>query len=229
MFQSLSFFFLLFLLSGCGVETSSSVSSNTGTVIDTTTNPSTTPDTGTDSGTSDTNSTTSSDDNTTSVVDSNDTTTQPDVEVPDTAFDYVDAIEDPNACSTIGYRVVSDASYDGASSSENGASGFIVADQGLVLRSEWMSQDNASTWVTLFYKGFPSVEDLNNQGVTSYKMEDVFYLSYDIAWSDESIEGITRTMYLQSKKDEIPDCYRLELNSTIGSRIGVQKVYRVRK
>ena len=145
----------------------------------------------------------------------------------DSIFDTSNAIEDPNACTISGYRTASDASYGGSLLGENGSDGFVIADSGLVIRSEHLSQDNLSTWVTLFYKGFPSSGDLNNQGVTSYKMEGVFYLSYDIAWSDESIVGIDNRMYVQSDKDEKPVCYRLDLNNISGSLIDIQKVYRV--
>jgi hypothetical protein len=211
-------------LGACGVETSSSITSGQEVTQPPSQNPN--PPTPPQNNNGDTNNTVP-DQNSTNGDNGNSGNSK----IPDTDFDYKDAIEDPNACYTIGYRISSDASYDGSSLNENGASGFIIADQGLVLRSEHMSQNNASTWVTLFYKGFPGVSHLNNQGVTSYKMEDVFYLSYDVAWSDQSIDGITNVMYLQSKKDEDgkPDCYRLELNSTIGSRIGVQKVYRLKK
>lgn len=211
MFKNFVFFILSFLLVACGVDTSSSTSldevdQNLETNID-----------------NETNSSQGTDENTSSQTNVEE---QKDI---DSAFDYVDAIEDPLACTTnSGYRVASDASYDGSSLSENGASGFIIQDQGLVLRSEHMSQDNKSTVITLFYKKFPSVENLNIQGVTSYKMEGVFYLSYDIAWSDTSIAGIDNTMYLQSNKNTPPSCYRLKLNSAIGSQIDVQKVYRVR-
>jgi len=219
--QSLILACIVLFVSACGVDTSSSVSSDKVVSSDTNTTA------GGGSVIGDTN-TTSGDTNTTDVV-SGDTNTTLKDKVPDTAFDYVDAVEDPNACTTRGYRVASDASYDGSSPSENGASGFIIADQGLVIRSEYLSQENSSTWVTLFYKGFPTIDDLNLQGVTSYKMDGVFYLSFDKAWSDKSIPDVTNRMYLQSKKDEVPDCYRLDLNNTIGSRIGVQKVYRLRQ
>lgn len=218
MLRLLFIFVVTVFISACGVDTSSSTSDTSSSTID---NPS--------GGDNTTGDTTTVDDNTT--VDSNttDVNTSTGSDVPDTAFDYVDAIEDPNACTTTGYRVASDASYDGSSVSENGASGLIIADQGLVLRSEYLSQVNDSTWVTLFYKSFPTIDDLNLQGVTSYKMDGVFYLSYDTAWSDESIPDVTNTMYLQSNKDAVPDCYRLDLNNTVGSRIGVQKVYRLRQ
>ena len=226
MFKFVGFVLVLLFLVGCGVETSSSVSSSELIPTDNTSTQSQTDDT--------TKTDTTVDENTTDVVDT-DTKVPADTnkteiqdEVPDTAFDYVDAIEDPDACSISNYRMASDASYDGESSAENGSQGFVVDEQGLVIRSEHMSQDNASTWVMLFYKSFPSAENLNNQGVTSYKMDGVFYISYDIAWSDESISGIDRRMYVQSNKDSVPDCYRLDLNSSIGSLIGVQKVYRLR-
>lgn len=228
--------FIVIFISACGVDTSSSpmgnILDNDGTGINTPVDTDPNPDTNT----TDTNTTDTTDTNTTDTTDTNTTdgdvvvpgdtdtnTTEPDIE---SYFDTVGAIFDADACNPTGFRIASDASYNGSQIGENGASSFIIVDQGLVIRSEYVSSDTPSTWVTLFYKRFPDASQFNLQGVTSYKMEDVFYLSYDLAWSDESIPDVDNRMYLQSNKFEKPYCYRLDLNNTVGSRIGVQKVYR---
>jgi hypothetical protein len=141
-------------------------------------------------------------------------------------YDTVGAIEDPNSCNSATYRIVSDASYGGSLSGENGASGFTSEGQGLVIRSEYLSQDYASTWVHLYHKSFPTPENLGLQGSASYRMDGVFQLSYDLAWADKSISGIDNVVYVQSDKDKKPACYRLTLDSIIGSEIKVQKVFR---
>ena len=212
MFKFLLILVTVVFLSACGVDTSSSpyiTAANTGDNTDT-------PD----------DNITSSDDN---ITDDDGTSTGGGTSSGDTEslFDTVDAIEDPNACTSNGYRVASDASYGGSLTGENGSDGFVIPEHGLVIRSEYLSQEDASTWVTLFYKGFPSFEDLNLQGTTSYKMDNVFYISYDLAWADESISGINNRMYVQSSKAEKLLCYRLDLNNITGSLIGIQKVYRI--
>ena len=143
-------------------------------------------------------------------------------------FDTVGAIEDANACNVATYRFVSDASYGGQEDGENGASSSIADGQGLVIRSEYLSQDYLSTWVILYHKSFPTPSDLNLQGVANYTMIDVFSLSYDLAWADESIAGVDNIVYVKSDKSEKPSCYRLTLNTIVGDEIDVQKVYRVR-
>ena len=148
---------------------------------------------------------------------------------PDSIFDTVNAIYDANACNAATYRTASDASYGGDGIGENGAAFFIVDGQGLQIRSEHLeseSEDLDKTWVMLFFKSFPDSSNLNVQGAAGYKMDGVFYLFYDIAWSDESIDGIDNTLYVQSFKDTKSVCYRLILNSVTGNQIDVQKVYR---
>lgn len=149
---------------------------------------------------------------------------------PGSIFDTDNAIYDANACNAAAaYRTASDASYGGDEIGENGAAFFIIDGQGLQIRSEHLESETADldkTWVTLFYKSFPDSTNLNIQGAAGYKMEGVFYLFYDIAWSDESIGGIDNTLYVQSYKDKKPVCYRLILNSVTGNQIDVQKVYR---
>jgi len=152
-------------------------------------------------------------------------------------FDKVDAIYDANACNPATYKLASDASYNGINLGENGSNFFSIKDQGLEIRSEHLEGDPTNsykTWVTLFYKSFPDSKYLGLQGYTSYLMQGVFYLTYDIAWSDQSIGGIDRTMYMQTTKDTTLEkdakltCYRLSLNSVIGTQIDVRKVYRNR-
>ena len=169
------------------------------------------------------------DNNTTDGSGSGDTnSTTPDVPTvnPSTSeFDTVDAIADVNACN-VNYGIVSDASYSGDKDWENGSASAIVDGKGLVIRSEYLSQNYADTKVQLFYRNAPSTLDLGNQGVTSYTMDGVFYISYDLAWADESISGIDNIVYVKSDKTSKPSCYRLTLNSIDGSKINVQKVYR---
>ena len=152
-------------------------------------------------------------------------------------FDVVGAIADPNACTISGTKSyndpVPDASYGGELDGENGSASAIATvgekQVGLVISSEYLSQEYADTWVTLFYRSAPDSVDLGVQGVASYKMDDVFFISYDIAWADESIPDIDNVVYVKSDKTAKPSCYRLTLNSVVGSEIDVQKVYRVRK
>lgn len=144
-------------------------------------------------------------------------------------FDTSNAIEDKNACNASTHPfVVSDASYGGELDGENGSAPAISYGQGLVVKSEYLSQDYESTWVYLYHKSFPTSDDLNLQGATSYTMDNVFQLSYDLAWADESISGIDNIVYIQSSKTEKPSCYRVTLNTITGSEVDVQKVYRVR-
>ncbi|MFA6137825.1 MAG: hypothetical protein WC667_07045 [Sulfurimonas sp.] len=144
-------------------------------------------------------------------------------------FDTAGAIYDANACNASTYHVAGDASYNGINAGENGSEFFSVKDQGLGIRSEHLEGDSVNagkTWVTLFYKTFPDIRNLNLQGYTSYLMEGVFFLTYDIAWSDTSIAGINNTMYVQSAITTKPSCYRLTLNNVVGTQINIKKVYR---
>ena len=212
--------FIAFIFVACGVETSSSDKTISSTIIPTTPDDgTTTPDDGT---TTPDDGTTTPDDGTTTPDDG---TTIPDV---NSVFDTVGAIYDVNGCNSSSYRIATDSSTSGELDGENGSSAVQIVGQGLVIRSEYLdvNLDRDSQWVTLFYKGFPSSVDLDLQGITSYTMEDVFYLSYDLAWADESISGIDNRMYIQSNKGEKPACYRLDLDDIIGSNITVQKVYR---
>jgi hypothetical protein len=147
----------------------------------------------------------------------------------DSVFDTKDAVYDPNGCDALNYRTARDASYNGVNKGENGSDFFSVSGQGLEIRSEHLEGSSTyldKTWVILFYKTFPDRASLGLQGYTGYLMEGVFYLSYDIAWSDQSIGGIDNTIYIQSNKDTKPACYRLVLNNIVGTLIDVQKVYR---
>lgn len=211
MFKVIFISFMILFFTGCGVETSSSAWKSVS-----------------NGDNNDNNSTTDPNDN-------NDTVDPGDNGDPgsggntDSIFDTVNAIYDANACNPETYRVASDASYGGDNSGENGASPYVIVGQGLEIRSEHLEPDitnNDKTWVMLFYKSFPDPSQFNVQGSTSYKMDGVFFLTYDIAWSDESIPGIDSTVYVQSMQDIKPDCYRLKLNSVSGSQIDVQKVYR---
>lgn len=163
------------------------------------------------------------DDNVTDPIDP----TQP--EDPDSIYDSVGAIKDSNACTATTYSTASDASYNGTDPAENGSDVFSVADEGLGIRSEHLEGSSANllkTWVTLYYKSFPDLNDLGNQGYTSYVMDGFFFLTYDIAWSDSSIAGTDRTMYVKTNQGVKPVCHRLVLNNIDGTLIDVQKVYR---
>jgi hypothetical protein len=214
-------FFVTVLLGGCGIDTSSSPSSveQGGTTSDVViSNPINVNPIVVDSAISDENSS----DANTSVVE------YPAVNPADSDFDTVNALEDSNACNSGTYRIVSDASYGGELDGENGASSMIADGQGLVIRSEYLSQDYKSTWVTLYHRSFPTPNNLNLQGVANYTMDGVFALSYDLAWADKSISGIDNIVYVQSDKSEKPACYRLTLDTIVGNEIKVQKVYRKR-
>jgi len=144
-------------------------------------------------------------------------------------FECSNAQKDANACNPSFYKVKSDASYNGDNPGENGATFSVVDGHGLEFRSEHQEGDPLKadkTWVTLFYKNFPAPGSLGIQGYTSYTKSDVFFITYDIAWSDTSIPNIDNTVYMKSDKTDIPTCYRLKLNSVSGSNIDIQKVYR---
>ncbi|MDO8454151.1 MAG: hypothetical protein Q7S59_06225 [Sulfurimonas sp.] len=148
---------------------------------------------------------------------------------PESDFDTVGAIYDASACNASTYQIARDASYNGVNVGENGSDFFSVKSQGLEIRSEHLEGDSVNggkTWVTLFYKSFPDIRNLNLQGYTSYVMDGVFFLTYDIAWSDKSIAGIDNTMYVQSAITTKPSCYRLILNNVVGTQISMKKVYR---
>jgi len=147
----------------------------------------------------------------------------------DSIFECSNAIYDADACSALNYKIASDASYNGMDPAENGSDFFNIENEGLSIRSEHLegsSADSAKTWVTLYYKSFPSPKDLGIQGYTSYLKPGYFQLSYDIAWSDTSIPNIDRTMYVRTNQGLKPACYRLNLNNIDGKLIDVQKVYR---
>ena len=144
-------------------------------------------------------------------------------------FDTNGAEYDPYACNGNLYRVASDASYSGTKSGENGATLFPVNGQGLWIGSEHLEaepENKDKTWVMLFYKAFPDPASLGVQGSTSYTMNGVFQISYDIAWSDTSISGVDNKVYVQSANGKKPSCYRMYLNQVDGSKLEVTKVYR---
>jgi hypothetical protein len=222
---------IVVLFSACGVSTSSSADEATTSNVPT--------DSGSDNGLDgldliDPNPIVSGSDG----VDTNETNTTPGGGAVDTGtdeikknsiFDTNNAVYDASACNSATYRIARDASYNGINSGENGSDFFSVNAHGLEIRSEHL-EGSASyldkTWVSLFYKPFPDSKSLNLQGYTGYLMEGVFYLNYDIAWSDTSINGIDNTVYVQSNKDTKLVCYRLVLNNIVGTLIDVQKVYR---
>ena len=216
------------LLNSCGVDTSSSskeptVTTNSGDVIDQ--NPIGGGDTiSNGSGTSNSSGTS----NGSNGSGSSGSSTEPLCDENST-FECKDATYDVHACDPTSYRVASDASYNGASLSENGSDFFEVRDQGLWIKSEHLegsSADQDKTWVMLYYKPFPEPTSLKNQGYTSYVMDGVFYLTYDIAWSDGSINGLDNRLYVQSNKNSTPACFKVTLNNVDGKLIDVQKVYR---
>jgi len=144
-------------------------------------------------------------------------------------FDEVNAIYDQDACNPARYAVAKDASYSGDKEGENGSAFYIVAKDGLQLQSLYEVgdvQDLPKTWVWLYYKPFPSPNDLNQQGSTTYTMDGVFRLSYDVAWSDTSIAGVDRVVYVRSDQFDKPYCYQLTLDNVVGTKIKVQKVFR---
>lgn len=208
-------------ITSCGVNTSSSSSdsthpaSATGSTSSTDTNATTAAadSTGTTAGSTDTNVTAQTSKN----CDTN------------TRYECNDAVYDANCCSALSYKTASDASYNGTDPAENGSDFFNVANEGLSIRSEHLegsASDAAKTWVTLYYKSFPTPSDLGLQGYTSRLKTGLFHLSYDIAWSDTSIPNVDRTMYVRTNQGTKPACYRVNLNSVDGASIDVQKVYK---
>jgi len=147
----------------------------------------------------------------------------------DSIFECSNAVYDAEACNGLNYKIASDASYNGMDPAENGSDFFHIANEGLSIRSEHLegsSANSAKTWVTLYYKSFPSPQDLGIQGYTNYLKPGYFQLSYDIAWSDTSIANVDRIMYVRTNQGLKPECYRLNLNNVDGKLIDVQKVYR---
>lgn len=223
---------ILFILNitGCGVNGGSGGSSNAPAYAD---NNGDDPTNGGDD-----DNTTSPDDNNTTPDDGNtdpdDGNTDPDddntIDPEDSIFDTTgNVIYDANACNATLYRTARDASYNGDSESENGSSYFIVENEGLNINSlhnEGSPSNAGKTWVTLYYKSFPTKNDLGLQGSASYELEDFFSLIYDNAWADESISNVNNTVYIKSLKTEKPSCYRLGLNSVSDQEADLQKVYR---
>lgn len=145
------------------------------------------------------------------------------------SFDTLNAIYDPNACDAATYYTARDASYNGDKKGENGTDYFSVEGEGLSIASAHAEGDPSlqdKTWVTLYYKHFPSEAHFGLQGVTHSSLQSVFYLTYDVAWSDESISGIDNTVYVRSQKSEKPSCYRVVLENVVGTNNKIQKVYR---
>jgi hypothetical protein len=224
---------IIVFMSACGVDTSSSA--------DETATSNVSPDSGSSDGLdgldlinpnpvisgSDTNETNSSTGETPNGETPVDTGTD---EIRDNSiFDTQNAVYDKNGCNSATYRVAGDASYNGINTGENGSDFFSINAHGLEIRSEHLEGSAAyldKTWVSLYYKPFPEPKSLNLQGYTAYLMTGVFFLNYDIAWSDTSIAGVDNTVYVQSNKDTKPVCYRLVLNNVVGTLIDVQKVYR---
>lgn len=218
-------------ITGCGVN-SNSGGANAAPAIDNGNDNNDTTSGGDDNTTvpDDGNTTVPDDDNVTVPDDDNVTVPDDDNVTIDSIFDTTgDVVFDANACNGNFYRTASDAAYNGANISENGSSFFNVENEGLQIRSEHLEASPANagkTWVTLFYKTFPSKNDLELQGSSSYFLEDFFFLAYDNAWADESIPGVDNTVYVQSAKTEKPTCYRLVLNSVSDQEASIQKVYR---
>ena len=230
MFRMFGVVLVAIVLHGCGVETSSSVSNqdtvvNPGTTNNQPNNNTTNPDTNTSNG----------DNKTTNPSDKN-TTISSDPCKEDCLYDKVDALYDANGCDANLYRIASDASFNGDLNGENGATFTVVDGQGLEINSEHNEADSSNaykTWVTLFYKTFPDLNSLGNQGYKSYNKKGVFFLSYDLAWSDKSIGGIDNTVYIRSMKNAVegdsskkPSCYRVTLNGNDADASDVQKVFR---
>jgi len=210
---------------GCGVDTSSSTSSNN--IINQEQNVNTNQETGTGVNPGGNNQ---QNPDTNVSVDINNSANA----IENSMFDTTNAVYDSSACNANIYRVASDASYGGSKSGENGSGLFQATDssgntQGLWIGSEHLEAEpdkRKKTWVILYYKSFPDPSSLNTQGETSYTMDGVFQLSYDIAWSDKSINGIDNKVYVQSANGEKPSCYRIYLDKEIGSQLEVTKVYR---
>ena len=218
---------MILLLNSCGVDTSSSTKTTAPVdVID---------QNSIDGGevtnsTEDTTNSTEDTTDSTNVTDSTDTINPSDANCSeDLVYECGDASYDTDSCSALTYKTVSDASYYGTDPAENGSDFRSAEGEGLSIRSEYLEGNSADlykTWVTLYYKSFPDTTSLGLQGYTSYIKSGYFFLTYDIAWSDTSIEGVDRTMYVRTNKDDKPSCYRLILNTIDGTQISIQKVYR---
>ncbi|MDF1883168.1 hypothetical protein JHD49_04380 [Sulfurimonas sp. SAG-AH-194-C21] len=144
-------------------------------------------------------------------------------------YECENALYDLSSCSALTHKTASDTSYNGTDPAENGSDFFSIKTEGLGIRSEYLEGNSADlykTWVTLYYKSFPDKNNLGLQGYTGYVKSGFFYVTYDIAWSDTSIAGIDRIMYVKTNQGAKPACYRLTLNNVDGTQIDVQKVYR---
>ena len=136
-------------------------------------------------------------------------------------FMSIDALYDANACDEESYSVVT---Y----SPSSGANPLHVTLDGLWIEPEPLESSlGERRHIWLYYRSPPNSSLLNQQGVSTYIKKGVFRLSYDIAWSDGSIEGVDNMLYIKvSDPNEISSCYRAILSSAIASEIEVTKVYR---
>jgi len=197
-------FLSIFLLLGCGVDTSSSSASLQNSTGSTTTDGTTTD---ANNGTTDTNdSTTGTNDNggTTVIVD----------ESTDAGYSKVDAEKDVNACLINDtFQIISDSSFD--------PNAIADAANGLELASQYpYSIDLEATKVVLFYPSIGTA--LFNKTVHIY--EENYRLSFDKAWSTSKLPIV----YIRTPKDVngVYSCYRYDLASINGNSITKTKVYR---
>jgi hypothetical protein len=203
LYKNILFYLSLFLLlSGCGVETSSSVDRVATTPIVSDTN-----DDSNDSDIvpSDTNST--EDNVTTTPVD----TPQETIE---SIFSTIDAKLDADACTTSnGNNLVSDNSLD--------PEPFVDEGNGIAITSSFpIVFDPDKSEVKLFY---PSLLESKTTAFVNI-LGDKFLVSFDKAW----IGNIRNTVYVQTPKniDDRFGCYRMTLSSESKADITIEKVYR---
>jgi len=203
--------FLFISLTGCNVGSTGSV-----TIPTSEGNTTEVPDENTTE-VPDENTTEVPDENTTEVPDENTTVIeQPnggtDTEI-ESIFDDTDAIYDAIACGAFdGYTAMKDNSLD--------PEGNYDEVHLITVGSSYPPLSASETEVTLFR---PDLSQTETNSIST-KYEDNYYISYDIAWVNNS----NNTFYLKTpiKSNNLYDCYRYVFNTTDTNDINATKVYR---
>jgi hypothetical protein len=217
-------FFLVFLLSGCGVQTSSSPSESS---IQNETTPTTNND-GVSLDLIDPNPIVL-DENSTDSNESNVTPTEPDtgeevskVQIEDSLFDSVDAVKDDLACmASNGYGAIHDNSYYSGVYTDvvNGLEFSSLVPYGT-------NGEFSEGYEATLYR--PSLAVAASESYVFVLEAGKYSITFDEAW----IFNTNNTVYVKiakdySKPDSKPSCFRLKLNSKNLDEISPVKVYRI--
>ena len=215
--------FFLLSLSACGVETGSGTTAQ-GSSIDTTGGDSNT-STGGDSNAStggDSNSSTGGDSNTSTGGDSNTSTGGDSGTIEDPVFDIVDAVYDADACKSAYATAIplQDHNENNDRETSDDVNGLAV----MSFYTETGKIENSN--VIVFYKTLASGSVVGDTAFRKnmYGDNSQFRIEYDLVWVTEP----NNTLYVETPKldNELKSCFRVTLNSGVGSSILEQKVYR---